>query len=109
MRYLPLMLLLSLGCVTTTVVRLSPARYEARSRETPIALYSSQLPTCPFEELAILKARRETWVVSTGAVVDALRKKARQMGGDALARVGFGINSDVTATVIRFQRDDCRQ
>ena len=109
MRYLPLILLLSLGCVTTTVARLSPARYDPRPSETPISLYSSQLPTCPFEEVAIVTARRETWLVSSGTVVDALRKKARQMGGDALVRVGFGINSDVTATVIRFQQGDCRQ
>ena len=109
MRYLPLMLLLSLGCVTTTVVRLSPARYEPRPSEHPIQLYSAQLPTCPFEEVAIVKARRETWLVSTAAAADALRKKARQMGGDALVGVGYGINSDVTATVIRFQRVDCRQ
>jgi len=109
MRYLPLMLLLNLGCVTMTVARLSPTRYEPRSSEHPIQLYSAQLPTCPFEEVAIVRARRETWVVSTGATVDALRKKARQMGGDALVGVGFGINSDVTATVIRFRRDDCRQ
>jgi hypothetical protein len=108
MRYLPLMLL-SMGCVTTTVARLSPARYESRSSEAPVPLYSSQLPTCPFEEVAIVKARRETWLVSTGATVDALRNKARQMGGDALVQLGFGTNSDVTATVIRFQRDDCRQ
>jgi hypothetical protein len=109
MRFLPLILLLSLGCITTTVARLSPVRYEPRSSEASIPLYSSQLPTCPFEEVAIVKARRETWIVSTGAAVDALRKKARQMGGDALVGVGFGTNSDVTATVIRFQRGDCRQ
>jgi hypothetical protein len=56
-----------------------------------------------------VKARRETWMASTGAVVDALRNTARQLGGDALVRVGFGDGSDVIGTVIRFERDDCRQ
>jgi uncharacterized protein YbjQ (UPF0145 family) len=72
-------------------------------------LYSSQLPTCAFREIAIVKARRETWMVSTDAAVDALRSKARALGGDALVRLAFGENNEVTATVIRFERDDCKQ
>src|SRR5436309_6874865 len=75
----------------------------------PIALYSSQLPTCAFTEIAIVKARRETWMVSHDAAVTALRSKARELGGDALVRLAFGDNGEVTGTVIRFARDDCKQ
>ena len=107
LRYVPLAALLTLGCVTTSVGRLSPVRYEARPNDTPIQLFSSQLPTCAFTELAIVKARRETWMVSTTAAVDALRKKARQLGGDALVRLSFDDGTDVTGTVIRFEQDDC--
>jgi hypothetical protein len=109
MRCAPFAALIGLGCVTTSVARLSLTRYESRSRETPIALYSSQLPTCAFTEIAIVKARRETWMVSNDAAVDALRSKAREVGGDALVRLAFGDNSEVTGTVIRFERDDCKQ
>ena len=109
MRYVPLALLTVLGCTTTTVARLSPARYAARSEDTPIQLYSSHLPTCAFEEIAIVTAQRESWMISWNAVVGALRKKARHLGGDALVRVGFGDNGEITGTVIRFARQDCTQ
>ncbi len=109
MRGLPLALLAMLGCTTTTVARLSPAQYESRSSDSPVQLYSSQLPACAFDEIAILKARKESWLVSTNAVVNALRKRARHLGGDALVRVGFGDNGEITGTVIRFARDDCTQ
>jgi hypothetical protein len=109
MRCVPFAALIGLGCVTTSVAHLSPTSYESRSRETPIALYSSQLPTCAFTEIAIVKARRETWMVSNDAAVDALRSTARELGGDAVVRLAFGDNSEVTGTVIRFERNDCKQ
>jgi hypothetical protein len=109
MRSFPFTALLSLGCVSTSVARLSPTKYESRSTETPIAVYSSQLPACAFTELAIVSARRETWMAPTDAAVDALRTKARKLGGDAVVRLAFGDGGAVTGTVIRFERDDCKQ
>ena len=109
MRCAPFAALIGLGCVTTSVAHLSPTDYESRSRDTPIALYSSQLPTCAFTEIAIVKARRETWMVSDDAAVDALRSTARELGGDAVVRLAFGNDTEVTGTVIRFERPDCKQ
>ncbi len=109
MRCAPFAALIGLGCVTTSVAHLSPIDYESRSRDTPIALYSSQLPTCAFTEIAIVKARRETWMVSDDAAVNALRSTARELGGDAVVRLAFGDDSEVTGTVIRFERNDCKQ
>ena len=109
MRSFPFTALIGLGCVSTSVVHLSPTTYESRSTETSIALYSSQLPVCAFTELAIVSARRESWMAPTDAEVDALRSKARKLGGDAVVRLAFGDASEVTGTVIRFQRDDCKQ
>ena len=100
-----------LGCATSTgVVPFAPTKYQPRPKDYSIALYSAQLPTCPFEEIAIVSARAEYNFVSTGAVAEALRKKARQLGGDALVRVGFVDSHDtISGTVIRFKRDDCKQ
>ena len=109
MRYAPLAALIGVGCVPTNVAYLSPVRYAPRSSETPVQLYSSNLPTCAYTEIAIVKARPESWKRSTGAAVDALQKKTRELGGDALVHVDFDQGSDVTGTVIRFDRDDCRQ
>jgi hypothetical protein len=109
MRCSPLTGLIGLGCVSTSVAHLSPTKYESRSNETPIPLYSSQVPKCAYAELALVTARRETWMVSTDAAVNALRNKARQLGGDAVVRLAFGDHGDVTGTVIRFEGDDCKQ
>jgi hypothetical protein len=107
MRGIALFPLLTLGCITTSVARLSPARYESRSHQGPIAVYSSQQPTCAFSEIAVVKARRETWLVSHDAALDALRNKAKELGGDAVVNVAFDDNDALTGTVIRFDRDDC--
>jgi hypothetical protein len=109
MRSFPYVALLALGCVSTSVARLSPARYESRSTETPIALFSSQLPACAYTEVAIVSARRETWMAPADGAVGALRSKARKLGGDAVVRVAFDDGGTVTGTVIRFARDDCKQ
>jgi len=101
--------LLGIGCVTTSVARLSPVKYAARPAQTSIAVYSSQQPTCDYTEIAIVKARRETWMVSHDAALDALRSKARKLGGDAVVRLTFDDSDAITGTVIRFNRDDCRE
>jgi hypothetical protein len=44
MRWSSFTALVGLGCVTTNVARLSPTTYESRSLETPIPLFSSQVP-----------------------------------------------------------------
>jgi hypothetical protein len=110
MRLWPLAGLALLGCATTThVVRLSPTTYESKSAGSPVQLYSAKLPSCPFEEIGIVRARKEIDVVSDDALVDALREKARELGGDALVRISFVAKSDLAATVIRFKQDGCRQ
>ena len=48
--------------------------------------------------------------VSREAVVDALRRKARELGGDALVRVSIVDDKGVlSATVVRFTNDDCKK
>lgn len=106
MRCLPLIALLGVGCVTTTVARLSPTEYEPTPDEATIPLYSSRLPTCAFSEIAIVKANQK--FTSTDALFATLRDEARELGGDAIVRVGFGDDADVVGTVIRFEHEDCK-
>ena len=109
MRLWPLGCLALFGCATTThVVRSSPTTYESKPGSSPVQLYSAQLPSCPFEEIGLVKARREYNIVPNAAVVDALRDKARELGGDALVGVSFVSDDDLAGTVIRFKQDDCR-
>jgi hypothetical protein len=107
MRGIAFLPLVALGCVSTSVAHLSPARYESRSAETPIRVYSSQQPTCAFTEIAIVTAQTETWLVSDDAALDALRSKARALGGDAVVGVGFDKSHTISGTVIRFDHEDC--
>ncbi len=110
MRLWPLFLLALPACVTSTrVVRLSPTPHEPRPENTAIELYSAHLPRCPFEEIGIVSAHRETWLVPGDAVADALRNRARELGGDAVVRVGFLSAGELTGTVVRFKQDDCRE
>ena len=108
MRGVALVPLFGLACVTTSVARLSSTKFEARPAQTSISVYSAEQPTCAFTEIAIVKARRETWMVSHDAALDALRSKARKLGGDAVVKIAFDDSDAITGTVIRFDQEDCR-
>ena len=61
------------GCATASqVVPLTATTYAPRPADYPILLYSAALPTCAFEEIAIVRAHKEMGFVSRDAVVDAL-------------------------------------
>jgi len=47
-------------------------------------------------------------MISHDAALDALRNKARKLGGDALVRLAFDESDAITGTVIRFDHEDCR-
>lgn len=100
------------------------ASFPARPAEHPIRLYSTKVPECPYEEVGLVSARRRYGlVVSMTEVLEALKARAREMGGDAVLRVSEGrvvsgggqdavtvsSTSVLSGTVIRFARPDCRQ
>jgi len=99
------------GCATASqVVPLTASKYAPRPADYPILLYSAALPTCAFEEIAIVRAHKEIGFVSRDAVVDALRRKARELGGDALVRLSIVDDKGVlSGTVVRFTNDDCKK
>jgi hypothetical protein len=99
------------GCATASqVVPLAVTEYAPRPADYPILLYSAALPTCAFEEIAIIRAHKEVGFVSGGAVVHALRRKARELGGDAVVRVSLlDDKGGLSGTVVRFRNDDCKK
>ncbi len=99
------------GCATASqVVPLAATKYAPRPADYPILLYSAVLPTCAFEEIAIVRAHKEVAFVSREAVVDALRRKARDLGGDAVVRVSMVDDKGVlSGTVVRFTNEDCKK
>jgi len=109
MRWLVAALPVLVGCSTSTmVVMLVPRKYEVRPKDYPIQLFSAQLPTCPFEELGLVTAKPENVLRSNDVVAEALREKAREMGGDGVVHVGFvDSHATVGGTVIRFKDRGC--
>jgi len=109
-------------------VRLTPVPYPARPADFRIRMYSTERPRCPYEELATVRARKRSAFVSMDDVGEAVRRVAREMGGDAVIGVTGGtqlsgggtviggtgsvsVESEpyITGTVIRFKEDDCRE
>ena len=105
LRWPPIAIAFLAGCATASqVVPLTATKYAPRPAEYPILLYSAALPTCAFEEIAIVRAHKEMGFVSREAVVDALRRKAQELGGDALVRVSI-----VDDKGVQIGRASCRE
>jgi hypothetical protein len=117
---------LAAGCAPAVdTARLSPVAYPPRPHDFRIRMYSTERPRCPFEEVATVRARKPNAFVSMEDVAEAVRRVAREMGGDAVIGVanasqisgGTVIGSSVSVdtdpilsgTVIRFKEDDCRE
>lgn len=86
-----------------------------------IALFSTKQPTCEYDEVGLVHVKRAHGFTSMQAMIDALRERARQMGGHAVVGVSLAArvessgegdvstDRDLTGTVIRFKTSDCRR
>lgn len=97
--------------------------HDPRPDTHPIRIYSTRPPECPYDELGMVHARQAVLAVGTPmeAILDALRTRARRMGGDAIVGLAQAVNTETGAsagptlraseglsgTVIRFTRPDC--
>jgi len=119
----PLSVLLLAACGPT----ISSAYFKQappRPPEAEIQLYSTKAPTCPYEEIGLVRGRKTALTTMQGVLV-ALQKRAREMGGDAIIGLGAGsavtgataitkdfatvdVNDGMSGTVIRFTDPDCR-
>lgn len=93
-----------------------------QTRTAEVQVFSAKLPECEFEELGIVTGKRRMVWTSLDEVLAALRVRAREMGGDAIVRLGAaesvqagvyegGANVNtapsLTGTVIRFTDPGC--
>ena len=102
------------------------ARFDGAPRPQPrtaeVQIFSAKLPECPFEELGIVTGKRKVVWTSLDEVLDALRVRAREMGGDAIVRLGaaeavsagmypngtsVNTSPSLSGTVIRFTDPGC--
>lgn len=94
------------------------SNYPPRPETQAIRIYRSTLPKQPFEEIGIVSSRQRNKLISMEAVMESLKQKAREMGGDAIiglseANEAQGYVGDtgildrdpvLSGTVIRFLR-----
>jgi len=85
-------------------------------------MFADQRPTCSYDEIALVSARRRSGRVSMEKAADALRNAARSLGGDAIIAVRLGstqvatgagttpvtTTADLSGTVVRFRDRGCR-
>src|SRR5690606_22612155 len=61
-----------------------------RPADHPIQVYHTQVPECPYEELGLVRATQPNSLVPMRSVQEAMLKRARLMGGDAILGVREG-------------------
>ncbi len=86
-----------------------------------ITLFSTKQPTCEYDEVGLVHVKRRHGFTNMQQMIDALRERARQMGGHAVVGVSLAArvessgegdvstHRDLTGTVIRFKMSDCRR
>ncbi len=116
MRYTsPLILIIVLACAPKTRTIMLGAERTPDTDPTEILVYSSKVPECPFEEIALVTAVQGEFDYRGGleAALEALKQKAHALGGHAI--VGLedrpktkAEGPSLSGTVVRFTSDDCR-
>src|SRR5688572_3859763 len=85
-----------------------------------ITLYSTKLPACAYDEIGLVHVKRRHGFTDMQDLIDAMRERAQEMGGDAVVGVGLAVrvktgddnittDRDLAGTVVRFQQPDCKR
>ena len=107
-----------------SVTRLADSTPHPKSVDDPIKVYMTNKPECVYEELALLAVSEGAFSGGFETFVEAMKHKARELGGDAILvnevgrhasgyvavspKVVGAVNSNtMNATVIRFTDKDC--
>lgn len=104
----------SAGCSPVVRSTRIGGSFPPRPVSSDVQLYSVRLPECPFEEIGLIDMEKEPGFFrrSSEERLDAMKTKARQMGGDAIIGLAQlppteGFRGGLTGTVIRFPAGPC--
>jgi len=75
-----------------------PNGSQPRPKDAPVRIYQAAKPDCAFEEIGMVRGSPRTRFDSLDEIFDAMRSRARAMGGDAI--VGLSIQEPRGETVI---------
>jgi len=120
-----LLLTLLAGCVSSRSTQFDPTPIlDRRTPASGIRLYEGETPRCQYKEIGHVTAKGD-WLAGWNRVVNRVRERAHDLGGDAVIRVnessrinGAVINrgsvsttesNSLTGTVIRFVNPNCRE
>lgn len=95
------------------------------SEAEPIRVYQTTLPDCDYEEIGTITVQQRNKYQDVQVSLEAMQKRAREMGGHAIinfkqgeettggAVVGMGVvavrKAHLSGTVIRFTDPECRE
>jgi hypothetical protein len=109
-------LIIALGaCAPRVTTRVIGNTYPARPTDSKVALFSVRVPECPFEEIALIRAQLQLRIgeTPTEEILEPLRQRARELGGDAIVGVtelqptdDAGSPEGIQGTVIRFTQPE---
>jgi hypothetical protein len=90
-----------------------------------VAIFSTRAPTCAYDEIGLIHVQRRHGFTDLQAMIDALRVRARAMGGTAVVGVGLtpklsgsvpaensvtvSTEAGLSGTVVRFRDNACRE
>lgn len=119
-----IILFFSQGCAPATRVTVFQ-HHPPKPDNYPIIIYRTKLPECPYDEIGIVSSRQRNKLITMEQVIESIKQKARQMGGDAVIGLsevnesqgavvsnnGFVLDRDpvLSGTVIKFKDLDCRE
>ncbi|MBW3655822.1 MAG: hypothetical protein KY444_06925 [Gemmatimonadetes bacterium] len=71
---------------------------QPRAKDAPVRIYQAARPDCAFEEIGMVRGWPRSGFDSVDEIFDAMRNRARAMGGDAI--VGLTIQEQRGETVV---------
>jgi len=90
-----------------------------------VAIFSTRTPTCAYDEIGLVHVERRHGFTTLQSMIDALRVRAREMGGTAVVGVALApklsgnlpaensatVSTDtgLSGTVVRFRDSACRE
>lgn len=104
-----IILFFSQGCGLRPATRATVFQHHPPKPDNyPIIIYRTKLPECPYDEIGIISSKRKTKLITMEQVIESIKQKARQMGGDAvigLSEVNEVKGADVSNSGVVLDRD----
>ena len=103
------------ACAPTVTVTKLDGTFAPRPGLDEVAVYTTQVPECPYREIAIISAFENDLIAGgeLDSVLAALKERARSIGADAVVGVhlvnkgGESNRGGYSGTAIRFTNDEC--